>query len=127
MAPPEEISQQIRSIFSLMDGEEEDIGQKKGKKKGKEKIKEKKDITFKNKSDEILFWGCVLVASISSDISEEEVESIQSIIDDEEIDVRCGVAMNPYTSQSTIEKLLNSKDSDLSSSHAPKGSTQIVT
>ena len=110
----EEISQQIRSIFSLMDGEEEDVGQKKGKKKGKEKIKEKKDITFKNKSDEILFWGCVLVASISSDISEEEVESIQSIIDDEEIDVelnRLKLSKEPFI---VAEKRFDEVTQDLS-------------
>ncbi len=95
----EEISFQIRKIFSLMDGSKENFDLEPNENKIEESNKENKNITFIRNADEILFWSCVLVASVSSNISEEEVESIKSIIDDDEIEVelnRLKLSKNPF-------------------------------
>ena len=90
-----EISLEIRQIFSSMDGDEShNESLKKGKKRKASKPTKKVNVSdsqksneniFLNQEEECLFWGCILVASVSDDISESEVESILSINKNDEI------------------------------------------
>ena len=92
-----QISLEIRQIFNSMDGDEShDETLKKQKKNGSKKpikknnqsisAKTTKDL-FLNQEEECLFWGCILVASVSDDISESEIESILSINKNDEISI----------------------------------------
>ena len=95
-----EISLEIRKIFSLMDGddgEKEVISKKKPTKNVKPEASNTSDFIL-DLEEECLFWGCVLVSSITDPMSEPEIESILSINKNEEIVVelnRLKLSKNP--------------------------------
>ena len=60
---------------------------------------------FLNQEEECLFWGCILIASVSDDISESEIESILSINKNDEI----AIELNRLKLIKDIKKLAEEK------------------
>ena len=100
-----EISIEIRKVFQLMDGEEIEHEEK-------DKTTTQNQAAYLTQAEECLFWGCVLVASKTNGISDDEIESILSINKNEEVAIelnRLNLVKNieEHASKKFKESLIN--------------------
>ncbi len=113
--PLSEISTEIRSVLSTMDGQTEEKKEKSTKKNESKKTTNSDEEKFQKQSlsdeESLLFWGSVCVAASDSNLDDREIEIISSFLSSDEAIVelnRLKLIKNPF--EDSKKQLKNNLD-----------------